>query len=99
MIRTQTTTVVFTDLVGSTELAVRLGYDAYEEMRRSHFDVLRLSPSVHQGSELKSTGDGLVFAFASAAEACASRIRMQQSVSRTACRGGGELRVRIGASC
>src|SRR6476620_9617568 len=99
MIRTQTTTVVFTDLVGSTELAVRLGHDAYEEMRRSHFEVLRLSASVHQGSEVKSTGDGLVFAFASAAEAVASMIRMQQSVSRTACRGGGELRVRIGASC
>jgi adenylate cyclase len=99
MIRTQTTTVVFTDLVGSTELAVRLGHDAYEEVRRSHFEVLRSSASVHQGSEVKSTGDGLVFAFASAAEAVASMIRMQQSVSRTACRGGGEPRVRIGASC
>jgi adenylate cyclase len=99
MIRTQTTTVVFTDLVGSTELAVRLGHDAYEEVRRSHFEVLRLSASVHQGSEVKSTGDGLVFAFASAAEAVASMIRMQQSVSRTECRGGGEPRIRIGASC
>ncbi len=99
MIRTQTTTVVFTDLVGSTELAVRLGHDAYEAMRRSHFESLRLSASVHQGSEVKSTGDGLVFAFASAAEAVASMIRMQQSVSRTACRGGGEPRVRVGASC
>ena len=34
MLRTQTMTVVFTDLVGSTELAVRLGHDAYDEMRR-----------------------------------------------------------------
>ena len=98
MLRTQTMTVVFTDLVGSTELAVRLGHDAYEEMRRLHFEALRLSASIHQGNEIKSTGDGLVFAFASAAEAVASMIRMQQSVNRTACRGG-ELKVRIGASC
>ena len=30
MARTETVTVVFTDLVGSTELANRLGHDAYE---------------------------------------------------------------------
>ena len=29
MARTETVTVVFTDLVGSTELASRLGHDAY----------------------------------------------------------------------
>jgi tetratricopeptide (TPR) repeat protein len=99
MSRTQTMTVVFTDLVGSTELAVRRGHDAYEAMRRAHFEALRLSASVHQGSEIKSTGDGLVFAFASAAEAVACMIRMQQSVSRAAASSVGELKVRIGASC
>jgi class 3 adenylate cyclase/tetratricopeptide (TPR) repeat protein len=97
MIRTQTTTVVFTDLVGSTELAVRLGHDAYEAMRRTHFESIRLAALVHQGSEIKSTGDGLVFAFVSAAEAVAGMIRMQQAVNRAA-RRGGEPRVRIGAS-
>jgi class 3 adenylate cyclase len=59
MIRTETSTIVFTDLVGSTELAVRLGHDAYEALRRSHFDTLRLAASVHRGREVKSTGDGL----------------------------------------
>ena len=33
MARTETVTVVFTDLVGSTELASRLGHDAYEPYR------------------------------------------------------------------
>ena len=33
MARTETVTVVFTDLVGSTELASRLGHDAYEALR------------------------------------------------------------------
>jgi class 3 adenylate cyclase len=43
MVRTETATIVFTDLVGSTELANRLGHDAYEAMRRAHFNTLRLT--------------------------------------------------------
>jgi len=34
---TETVTVVFTDLVGSTEPANRLGHDAYEALRHEHF--------------------------------------------------------------
>jgi predicted ATPase/class 3 adenylate cyclase len=99
MIRTETSTVVFTDLVGSTELAVRLGHEAYETLRRSHFDSLRLAASVHQGKEIKSTGDGLVFCFASAGEAVACMIRMQQATHLAASRNDPGPRIRIGASC
>ncbi len=98
MIRTETATIVFTDLVGSTELLVRLGHDAYEAVRRSHFDSLRLAASVHQGIEIKSTGDGLVFAFRSAGDAMACMIRMQQGADLAARRCGGEPRMRVGAS-
>ena len=34
-------TLLFTDLVGSTELLERLGDDAAEEVRRTHFRLLR----------------------------------------------------------
>jgi class 3 adenylate cyclase/tetratricopeptide (TPR) repeat protein len=98
MIRTETATIVFTDLVASTELLVRLGHDAYEAVRRSHFDSLRLAASVHQGSEINSNGDGLVFAFRSAGEAMACMIRMQQGADLAARRCGGEPRIRVGAS-
>jgi class 3 adenylate cyclase/tetratricopeptide (TPR) repeat protein len=98
MIRTETATIVITDLVGSTELSVRLGHEAYEAVRRSHFDSLRLAASVHQGSEIKSTGDGLVFAFGSAGEAMACMIRMQQAADLAARRSGGEAVMRVGAS-
>ena len=40
MVRTETVTVFFTDLVGSTELATRLGHDAYEALRRDDFIAL-----------------------------------------------------------
>jgi class 3 adenylate cyclase/tetratricopeptide (TPR) repeat protein len=99
MIRTETSTIVFTDLVGSTELAVRLGHPAYEALRRSHFDALRLAASVHRGREVKSTGDGLVFAFGSASEAVACMIRMQQAADVAARRNSGAPKIRIGASC
>jgi class 3 adenylate cyclase len=98
MIRTETATIVFTDLVGSTQLLVRLGHDAYEAVRRSHFDSLRLAASVHQGIEIKSTGDGLVFTFRSAGDAMACMIRMQQGADHAARRCGGEPRMRVGAS-
>jgi class 3 adenylate cyclase/tetratricopeptide (TPR) repeat protein len=98
MIRTETATIVFTDLVGSTQLLVRLGHDAYEALRRSHFDSLRLAASVHQGSEINSNGDGLVFSFRSAGEAMASMIRMQQGADLAARRFGGVPRIRVGAS-
>jgi len=99
MVRTETATVVFTDLVGSTELANRLGHDAYEAMRRAHFNTLRLAASQCQGTEIKSTGDGMVFSFGSAGDALACMIRMQQMTDLAARRNGGDPRIRIGASC
>ena len=59
MAHTETVTVVFTDLVGSTELASRLGHDAYEALRQGHFAALRTAVAQHGGSEVKTTGDGL----------------------------------------
>src|SRR4051794_18887792 len=78
MVRTETATVVFTDLVGSTELANRLGHHPYEAMRREHFEAMRIAASQSQGTEIKSTGDGVVFTFGSAGDALACMIRMQQ---------------------
>ncbi len=98
MIRTETATVVFTDLVGSTESSVRLGHIAYEAARRSHYNSLRLAASVHQGTEIKSIGDGLVFAFGSAKAAVECMIKMQQASDLAARREGEHFRIRIGAS-
>jgi len=49
MARTETVTVVFTDLVRSTELASRLGHDAYEALRHDHFAALRAAVAAHNG--------------------------------------------------
>jgi class 3 adenylate cyclase len=80
-----TITMLFTDLVGSTELMDRLGDDATERVRREHFAILRAAASEHGGREVKSLGDGLMVAFASALGAVACAVEMQR---RIATRGG-----------
>jgi class 3 adenylate cyclase/tetratricopeptide (TPR) repeat protein len=99
MARTETVTVAFTDLVGSTELASRVGHDAYELLRHSHFDGLRVAVTNHNGSEIKTTGDGLMLRFSSAADAVACAIAMQQSAAiPSRHEGAAPLEIRIGVS-
>ena len=58
--------VLFTDLVGSTELMVRLGDGAFDELRGEHFARLREVVAAHDGTEVKNTGDGVMATFPSA---------------------------------
>jgi len=45
------TTIMFTDIVGSTELLDRLGDDAADDVRRRHFAALRQALQSHGGAE------------------------------------------------
>jgi class 3 adenylate cyclase len=69
--------VLFMELVGSTSLLPELGDDAADELRRSHFTLLRGAVADHRGREVKSLGKRLMVAFASArdAVACPRRCR------------------------
>jgi len=91
---TATVTLLFSDLVGSTELSDRLGDDAGERLRREHFALLRVAASEHGGREIKSLGDGLMVAFASALGAVACAVRMQQLLTDHP--GEQALRLRVG---
>jgi len=76
-----TVTLLFTDLVGSTELLGRLGEAAAAEHRRRHFAALREAITEAGGSEVKNLGDGLMVAFSSAAAAVCCAQEMQRSVA------------------
>ena len=90
-------TLLFTDLVGSTELLGALGDDEAERFRRIHFGLLRDVAMAHSGQEVKNLGDGLMVAFPSAVNAVSCAIGMQQAVHRYNTRQGDErLRVRVG---
>jgi class 3 adenylate cyclase len=92
-----TLTLLFCDLVGSTELLERLGDADGERALREHFAILRASAAEHGGREVKSLGDGLMLAFASSLSAVSCAVAMQQ---RIAAHGAGDsertMRLRIG---
>jgi DNA-binding SARP family transcriptional activator len=74
-------TFLFTDLVGSTQLLDRLGEDAAEELRRTHFSLLRQAVSEAGGQEVKNLGDGLMVAFASPLAALGCALAVQRGVA------------------
>jgi class 3 adenylate cyclase len=76
-----TVTMLFTDLAGSTELIARLGDEAGDRVLREHFALLRSAADEHGGREVKTLGDGIMVAFASALGAVACAIDMQQRIA------------------
>jgi len=70
-------TILFTDIVGSTELAARLGDSAWRELLQRHHAIVRRELSRYQGRELDTAGDGFFAAFDGPARAvqAASAIR------------------------
>ncbi len=51
--------IIFTDVVGSTEAVARLGDERAEQLRQTHFALLREGIKEHAGTEVKNLGDGL----------------------------------------
>jgi class 3 adenylate cyclase len=95
---TVTTSVVFTDLVGSTELSARLGPVAAEEVRSVHFGLLRAAVATTGGTEVKNLGDGLMVVYPSLSGALDGAVAMQQNVERHNRKAAVPLGLRIGLS-
>jgi class 3 adenylate cyclase/tetratricopeptide (TPR) repeat protein len=93
-----TISVLFTDLVGSTELSSRVGPARTEELRVAHFAALREALASHEGTEVKNLGDGLMVAFGSLGHALDGAVAMQQAMARHNAKGGEQLEIRIGLS-
>ncbi len=92
-----TVTLLFTDQVSSTETLAHLGDDEAARRRRAHFRLLSEVATSHRGHEVKNLGDGVMVAFASAVDAVACAIAIQQVVQRhTESERGGGLMVRVG---
>ena len=91
--------ILFTDLVGSTEAAARLGEERAEQLRQTHFALLREGIRHHAGTEVKNLGDGLMVAFGAASDAVACAVAMQQAVGRHNRHQAGEpLAMRVGVA-
>jgi class 3 adenylate cyclase len=63
------TTILVTDIVASTGHADRLGDEKWRELLDRHNEVVRHAITSHNGSEVKTTGDGFQVRFDSPTEA------------------------------
>lgn len=70
--------VMFTDIVGSTELTQRIGDEAAMKVLRIHDTIVRDALNAAGGREIKHTGDGIMACFFSAVAAvrCATQIQL-----------------------
>jgi class 3 adenylate cyclase len=79
---TENVAILFTDIVGSTELSQRLSPEAADEVRRGHFSILRQAIAQKGGTEVKNLGDGVMAVFGSASGALGCAVAMQQGVEQ-----------------
>jgi class 3 adenylate cyclase len=75
-----TFTLLFTDIVGSTVLAERLGDQRWADVLREHNTLVRDQISRHGGDEVKNQGDGFMVAFRSARRALLAAIGIQRAL-------------------
>ena len=91
--------VLFTDIVGSTELAQRLGDDVAFELVNTHDVIVRAAVVEFGGSVIKHTGDGIMAVFLSPVQAVKSACRIQTAVNALIPEEGRpDFKVRIGAA-
>jgi class 3 adenylate cyclase/pimeloyl-ACP methyl ester carboxylesterase len=93
-------TVLFTDVEGSTALTQRLGDAKAREVLRQHERITRQALKEHQGSEIKTMGDGFMASFSSATRALECAIAMQRAFADynadVGAQGLAPLHIRIG---
>jgi class 3 adenylate cyclase len=70
-------TVLFTDIVGSTERAAEMGDRHWRDLLERHDAIVRRQLEIHRGREIKTLGDGFLATFDGPARAirCATAIR------------------------
>lgn len=84
--------ILFSDLVGSTEMYRRLGDAPSYRTVRDHFDSVRAILDAHDGSVVKTAGDAVMACFYDPADALAAAVTIQ----REAMSDPSGLRVRLG---
>ncbi|MGN6557438.1 MAG: adenylate/guanylate cyclase domain-containing protein [Solirubrobacterales bacterium] len=83
-------TILFTDIVGSTERAAALGDRAWRQLLERHDAAVRRALALHRGREVKTMGDGFLATFDGPARAIRCAQSLQEEVARL------DLEVRAG---
>jgi class 3 adenylate cyclase len=88
--------VMFTDIVGSTEMTARLGDAAALELVQVHDALVRRSLAGHGGREVKHTGDGIMAVFDEVVSAVRAAAEIQRRFAKYNADASESLSVRIG---
>jgi class 3 adenylate cyclase len=83
-------TVLFSDIVGSTQILERVGDHAWANILREHNARIRAAIDRFRGREMGSTGDGFLALFDGAAKAVRASVLMDPAVAELG------IRVRVG---
>ena len=74
------TTILFVDIVQSTEKATELGDHAWKTVLEKYYDVVRDALRLHRGVEIDTAGDGLFASFDGPARAVSCACALTQEV-------------------
>jgi len=81
MTSTTTVTILFTDVVGSSELRTSRGDESAHKIMEAHFDLVRHEIEQHSGREVKTIGDSFMVVFASARSAVNCAVSVQRALA------------------
>ncbi|MGH9184441.1 MAG: adenylate/guanylate cyclase domain-containing protein [Acidimicrobiales bacterium] len=88
--------VMFTDVAHSTELAEKLGDEAWTELLRQHRGIVRDAMAAHRGKEVGTQGDGFLLRFTEPSDAVTCAVAIQQATQHAKWPEDVEMQVRIG---
>ncbi len=86
--------IMFTDLVGSTQMTHERGDYGAQEIVRVHNAIVRTALAGHHGREVKHTGDGIMASFTSAANAVRAGMQIREALTEHNS-GDEQLQVRV----
>ena len=75
-------TILFTDIVSSTELATKLGDRRWRDLLESHHEAVRAELGRHRGREVDTAGDGFLAVFDGPARAIRAANAIVEAVQR-----------------
>ncbi len=90
--------IMFTDLVGSSQISSRHGDGKALEILGRHDQIVRKALSTYDGREVKHTGDGIFASFSHVSKAVDSAVRIQHGFGEPIEPESDDGRVRIGIS-
>lgn len=88
--------IMFTDMVGSTEMTGQLGDTMAMEIVRAHDAIIRRSLKQYRGTEVKHLGDGIMASFGDVSASVRCAMKIQEELASYNEKSKTPIQVRIG---